>query len=87
MIRAGGDLNLSQSNLPSDELSETQVTALRNATKNILYTVASSNAMNGLGEGVVYRYDQPLWTRALVVVDVVAIALLVLFGIKKIRRF
>ena len=87
MIRAGGDLNLSQSNLPGDDLTATQVTALRNATKNILYTVASSNAMNGLGEGVVYHYDQPYWTRALIAVDVVILGVLVLVGLKKIKNY
>lgn len=40
MIRAGGDLNLSQANLPSAENTATQVSALRRATKNILYTVS-----------------------------------------------
>lgn len=49
MIRAGGDLNLFQSSWLStsgSSLTATQVSAMRQASKNILYTVANSNAMN-----------------------------------------
>ena len=86
MIRAGGDLNLSQSGLPSDDESSTQVTALRNATKNILYTVAQSNAMNGMGPDVIYAYQTPYWVRAMLAVDVVLLAGIVLSGVWMIKR-
>lgn len=72
MIRAGGDLNLSQANLPAENNDPTQVASLRRATKNILYTVASSNVMNGLGEGVIYRYYAAGWRIGLIVFDAVA---------------
>ena len=86
MIRAGGDLNLSQANFPSGEESATQVTALRKATKNILYTVAGSNAMNGLGEGVIYRYDPPMWVRIMLIIDAVIVVVLAVLGFFAIRR-
>ena len=58
MIRAGGDLFLTQDpksfNMEDDA---TQVTLLRQATKNILYTVVNSNVMGVQVEG----YDPPLW--------------------------
>lgn len=71
MIRAGGDLNLSQANLPSDGNSATQVASLRRATKNILFTVAGSNAMNGFGQGIEYKYAAPPWHIAAIVTDIV----------------
>ena len=40
---------------------------IRAAAKNILYTVANSNAMNGIGEGVGIVYGMPYWQIALVV--------------------
>lgn len=52
-IRAGTDLMMSMSlNAPSTDaasLTPTQATAIRNATKNILYVMANSNVMNGYG--------------------------------------
>lgn len=61
MIRAGGDINLSQSKSLSSITGATSVTAIRKAAKNILYTVANSNAMNGFGKGVRYAYAAPIW--------------------------
>jgi len=54
MIRAGGDISLFQDQQPSAKGTSSHFTALYKATKNILYTVANSNAMNGMGEGIVY---------------------------------
>lgn len=61
MIRAGGDVNLSQSKSLKNYDTATSVTAIRKAAKNILYTVANSNAMNGMGEGNVWAYAAPIW--------------------------
>lgn len=69
MLRAGGDLSLSRNKQPRYTTSATDVTTLRNATKNILYTIASSNAMNGSGAGVVWGYRLPNWLIVLFVVD------------------
>ena len=85
MIRAGGDLNLSQANYPSDDTSATQVANLRRATKNILYTVAASNAMNGSGDGVVYRYDMPAWVSTMLIVDAVLFVIAAVTGVLAIR--
>ncbi|MBO5328206.1 MAG: glycoside hydrolase family 3 C-terminal domain-containing protein, partial [Clostridia bacterium] len=74
MIRAGGDLNLSGGKSPSSITSATDVTALRKATKNILYTVANSCAMNGYADGVVWGYTTPWWVYVLVGVDVAIFA-------------
>ncbi|MCX4314981.1 MAG: hypothetical protein OSJ83_14155, partial [Clostridia bacterium] len=45
----------------------TDITVLRRATKNILYTVANSNAMNGNGEGIIWGYSIPTWVVWLIV--------------------
>ena len=50
---------------------------LRNACKDILYTVANSNAMNGIGANTKVVYKMPAWQKALIAVDVVAGILLV----------
>lgn len=73
MIRAGGDLNLSQEDRPGTAATPTQITSLRRATKNILYTVVNSNAMNGYGDGVVYKYVMPVWTVWMLVADAVVV--------------
>ncbi len=61
MIRAGGDLNLSGRKAPTSTSSTTDVTNIRRAAKNVLYTIANSCAMNGSGAGVVWGYRLPLW--------------------------
>ncbi len=92
MIRAGGDLNLSQDYKPSASASkdgmtdELQVKALRQATKNILYTVANSNAMNGMGEGVVWTSTMAKWKVALICVNVGLVALSGVWGFFAIRK-
>ncbi|MFU8785788.1 MAG: glycoside hydrolase family 3 N-terminal domain-containing protein [Candidatus Izemoplasmataceae bacterium] len=70
MIRAGGDLALTQGGkIPNyDDPSPTQVSVIRQATKNILYTVVNSNAMN-LN---VIGYRPPLWTQVLLGVNLSA---------------
>jgi len=90
MIRAGGDLNLTQiSGLPSTsaaDLTTTQIAAMRQATKNILYTVAQSNAMNGKGEGVEYRYALPLWNIWLILLNIGALLAFAAWGFFAIRK-
>lgn len=62
-IDAGTDLTLSFA--PSKSYSDTKsahaVSNIRNATKNILYSVANSNAMNGLAPGATVTYTPPMW--------------------------
>lgn len=86
MIRAGGDLNLSPMKAPTETTTATSVNAMRQATKNILYTVANSNAMNGMGKGVVYRYDPPYWMIALIIADVAVGAGIVIWGCIVIKK-
>ena len=74
MIRAGGDLNLIGDKAPKNVSSATGVAAVRRAAKNILYTVAGSNAMNGHGEGNIWGYAMPVW-------QICAIAACVGFGV------
>ena len=86
MIRAGGDLNLTQDYSPevNDEL--VQIAVMRQATKNILYTVAGSSAMNGLGDGVVERYAMPMWQLLLILGNVLLVVIFATWGFFAIRR-
>ncbi|MCX4312301.1 MAG: glycoside hydrolase family 3 C-terminal domain-containing protein [Clostridia bacterium] len=71
MIRAGGDLNLTGDKPPKKVSSPSGIAAVRRAAKNILYTVANSNAMNGHGDGVVWGYAVPFWLIWVIIVCVV----------------
>lgn len=71
MIRAGGDLSLNAAKSPSSVTTSTDITNIRRAAKNVLYTVANSCAMNGLGEGVVWGYTLPAWVTWLIIITVV----------------
>lgn len=88
MMRAGGDLNLFQSgwvSTSSDALTATQVTVMRQACKNILYTVANSNAMNN----AVGKQLSPTWVIVMFVIMggvTVGIATWGFFTIKKARK-
>ena len=92
MIRAGGDINLSQDYKPSANATrsgmtdETQVNALRQATKNTLYVIANSNAMNGLGEGVVWATTMAAWKVWLIIANVALVLLAALWGFFAIRK-
>ena len=70
MIYAGGDLNLctekSRMWNDYDKKSAADVTVLRMAAKNILYSVASSNAMNSLN----LVYLMPIWQIIFIIVCV-----------------
>lgn len=68
MIRAGGDLDLAQDKQPSlvskkgeNRLTATQATLIREAAHNILYVLANSNVMNGIGDGVVMAMGLSPW--------------------------
>ena len=62
-ISAGTDLTLTfqPSKSFADSRSAKAVTDIRNATHNILFTVANSNAMNGLAPGATVSYTPPTW--------------------------
>lgn len=78
MIRAGGDLFLSQDPKTfSKEDDATQLTLLRQAAKNILYVTANSNVMSVVTDG----FKNPLWMTVVVIVDAAIVVLLALWGI------
>ena len=89
MIRAGGDLALYQGRYPStsgDLYTPSHRAAMRQAAKNILYTVVNSNAMNGMGEGIIYRYAMPYWLIILIVVIVAVAVVFAVWGFFAIRK-
>lgn len=82
MIRAGGDLFLSQEAKSfAKEDDATQITLLRKATKNILYSVVNSNAMSIKVDG----YLRPMWINVMFFIDFVIVALLGLWGFVTIK--
>lgn len=68
-IAAGTDLILSTDAMKSleDTESATALTNLRNAAHNILYTVAHSNAMNGISPGTIITYTEAPWRTGLMI--------------------
>lgn len=80
-ISAGTDLTLTFQ--PSKSLVDTKsakaVSDIREATHNILFTVANSNAMNGLAPGATVSYTPPTWVYIQIGATVL-IGLLVLAG-------
>ena len=87
MIRAGGDLNLSAGKDFKDVDSAVALTSLRRASKNVLYAVANSNAMNGLGEGVRISYNKAVWEIILIACDCVLFLALAAWGLVAFRVF
>jgi len=87
MTYAGGDLLLT--NLPQDKWVDNDnpvdVYVMKLATKNILYTVANSTAMNGLGEGAELVIKMPIWQLLLFIADGVVVVLLSAWGVFAIR--
>lgn len=82
MIRAGGDLFLTQDAKTFAMADDaTQITLLRQATKNILYSVVNSNAMSIQTSG----YLMPIWVLVMIFVDIAIFAALILWGIFAIR--
>lgn len=71
MVYAGGDLNLATNRRWSDynAADANDVSVLRQATKNILYTVAKSNAMNGYGSNATHSTRLATWRIVQIAVD------------------
>lgn len=86
-IHAGTDLTLTfqPSKSFGDTSSAKAVTDIREATHNILYTVASSNAMDGLAPGATVSYTPPMWVYIQIIATSV-IGLLVLGGVVMVWR-
>lgn len=86
MIYAGGDLNLeligaSARTYYGSATNASDVTAFRQASKNILYTVANSNAMRGD-----FKMSMPTWQLIMIVVDCVLFVGFAVWGFFVIRR-
>ncbi|KGM13987.1 glycoside hydrolase family 3 C-terminal domain-containing protein [Cellulomonas bogoriensis] len=86
-ISAGTDLTLTfqPSKSFADTSSAKAVTDIREATHHILYTVANSNAMNGLAPGATVTYTPPTWVYIQIVTSVL-LGLLVLAGVVMVVR-
>ncbi|WP_231915998.1 glycoside hydrolase family 3 protein [Microbacterium karelineae] len=90
-IAAGTDLTLAFA--PSKSFEDTASASaqqdIRTATHRILYTVANSNAMNGLTPGATVDYEPPMW-RWIQIGVTVLLGLLVLVGVilvvRRVRR-
>lgn len=82
-LQAGSDLWLNTDSevykLPNAASNPTIVTALRNASHDILYTVVNSSAMNGIDDGVQVVKVMPLWQKWLIAADC-GIGLVILAG-------
>lgn len=87
MIRAGGDLNLTQDDRPDTAgASPTQIASIRRATKNILYAVSTSMAMNGHGDGVVWGIGMPTWVLIVIWVDIGIAVILAVWGFFAVKK-
>ena len=90
-IHAGTDLMLTfqPSKSFNDSGSAKAVTDIRDATHNILFTVANSNAMDGLAPGATVEYTPPAWVVWQIVITSVVgllIAAAIVMVILRVRR-
>lgn len=83
-IYAGGDLNLSENRFWNsfDASNAADVSVLRNAMHNIMYTLANSNAVNG----EIIGYETPLWHYVLYTVDALLVVGLAFWGARVIKK-
>ena len=85
MVYAGGDLNLEMvvTNVwkNADANSAADVTVLRQACKNILYTIANSNAYRGE-----FVMRMPIWQIVMLVVDAAIVVGLAVWGFFVVRK-
>ena len=84
MLYAGGDLNLTTTEFWSGYKVKNagDVTMLRRATKNVLYTVSTSNSMNA----TVDHYIAPAWVWALSALGIASFIGLTVWGVFVIRK-
>ena len=76
-LRAGTDMQLSFGKAFADTQSATSRQAMRTAYKNMCYTVANSNLMQGVAPGATIVYSLAWWEIAIIVYDVVVVVLAV----------
>ncbi|WP_066586391.1 glycoside hydrolase family 3 C-terminal domain-containing protein [Cellulomonas timonensis] len=87
-IKAGSDLMLTFQPMKSlaDTTSAEAVSNIREATHNILYAVANSNAMNGIASGAELDYTPPAWRYWQIAISAVVGILLALGTVLVVRR-
>ena len=87
MAYAGGDLNLTTMRywMRPSETDAGDVSVLRRAAHNVLYSVVNSNAMNGIDEGTVLRLAPPVWQEVLFIVEGAVAVGLAVWGFFEIR--
>lgn len=88
MIYAGGDLNLTTTRpwTTASASSAADTAVLRRAAHNVLFTVANSNAMNGIDKDTVMKTLMPLWQVYLIVADCAIAAGLGVWGFLVIEK-
>ena len=86
MIRNGCDLMLATYSTPqstvTDQTSATSITAMRQASKNILYTVVNSRAYDSA-----IKAGLPGWVKLLYCVDALLIALIAFLEYRAIKTY
>ena len=91
MIRAGGDIDLMQDKQPSASGEVVTASTRRPSEERLrisLFTVVNSSAMNGMGEGIVYRDTLPPWQTFMYAVDAAAAARsLIAWGALAVRKW
>ena len=70
-MRAGTDMQLTWNKAYQDTESATARIAIRTALHNLLYTIANSNAMQGVAPGTIITYTMSPWRIWFIVLDVV----------------
>lgn len=83
MIRAGGDLHLTNSGPPTTAaaaLTPTQATLIRQSAHRVLYVIANSNAMNGFGDSAVWGYRMSGWKVVMIWIDIAIVVALAGWG-------
>ena len=91
-VRAGTDMQLAFGKSFADTGSATSRQAMRTAYKNMCYTVANSNFMQGVAPGAIIVYGLAWWQAAIIAFDVavgvlaVALAVWVACDVRRRRR-
>jgi len=87
-LAAGTDINITFSSMKTieDKSSATAVSNLRKSAHNFLYTVANSNAMNGIVPGSTVTYTLADWVKVTIVVDIIIVLVLILSLVLVIRK-
>ena len=87
-ISAGSDLMLTFQPMKAlaDTTSAEAVSNLRQATHHILFTVANSNAMNGIAPGAELEYTPPAWRYWQIALSAAVGVLLVIGTVRVVRR-